>query len=448
VIIPKIQHALSVGSAAQVPYSAELAGLLTYEDKYGEEVKLYQHSEGFTWMNIPRELVDYDTVLKDYRCGAAIPSVVPVVPPRGPDQERCLKESVVLLKNGVSHIAQAPTGWGKTYHGVGVACALGERTLIIVTKNDLIKPWHDTMKKFFGLKDEDIGHCQQKKCVWEGKRFVVAMVHSLVEREYPAEFYKAFGLVIFDEVHRLGADYFEQVCYRFPAFLRLGLSATAKRKDGRFKSFEAHIGKLLVEGKWVPMSPKILVKQTGWKVPTYKVFDTDEGKWVTKELTMAPGKLGLVVKKMAHDQARNAEIAQFVKAAYDKGRRPLILSDLKEHLQLLFHACAQVGIPGQDMAFYQGGMKQMELEAAKLAPVCFATFAFTTEGTDNPVWDALVMASPKAEVQQAIGRVLRFLPDKPQPVILDLVDNHSLFKSYHYSRLKNYYAVGATILQV
>jgi hypothetical protein len=51
-------------------------------------------------------------------------------------------------------------------------------------------------------------------------------------------------------------------------------------------------------------------------------------------------------------------------------------------------------------------------------------------------------------VQQAIGRVMRFKKDKKQPVVLDLVDGSRIFQNYYLGRLKQYYSVGADVVQM
>lgn len=439
----------SIGAVARVPYTAEDAEALTYTDKFGEEVKLYRHEEGANWMLVPRGVVSPGVATVDSRKTNFLGAINCAVPPRKQDNADCLKKSIELLMAGVDHIAEAPTGWGKTYHGCAVAAALGQATLIVVTKNDLVQGWHSTLKTLIGVPPEQIGHVQQAKCDYKGKRFVVAMVHSLIERQYDPEFYNYFGLVIFDEVHRLGADYFEQVCGLFPARYRLGLSATPNRKDGRFRSFYYHIGEILVRGTQIPMSPKVLKKHTGWKVPRYPKFNSEKGRYETVEMAVNPGQMGAVLKRLCGDPVRNHQIAEFVSEAYKAGRRILVLSDLIDgHLKKLFHAIVKAGVPGQDIDYYIGGRKQSDLDVAKKARVVLATFAFTSEGTNVPEWDTLVLATPKADVEQAVGRILRELEGKKTPIVLDLVDDHPTLKAFFYSRLKNYYKVKGTVVEV
>ena len=373
-----------------------------------------------------------------------------IKPPQTEDQADCITQSIALMKHSVDHVIEAPTGWGKTYAGCSVGGALAQRTLIIVTKNDLIKGWRDTLIHLFGVDPNKIGHVQQDQCKYKGCNFVIAMIHSLVCREYDPEFYDYFGLTIYDEVHRLGADYFAQACQKFPTALRLGLSATPKRGDGKERLFEAHIGPVMVKGTWVPMAPKVLVKQTGWTVPIVTQRDDQDGVWKKMPMTITPGRMMAVVKAIASSKPRNEEIGKFTKSAFDAGRTVVIMSDLiDDHLVPLFHVLVAAGVPGEHIGFYHGQVKKTDLESVKNNKrVVLATYAMCSEGTNAPHWDTLVLATPRANVKQAVGRILRLVAGKKQPVVLDLVDNHAVLKSFYYSRLRQYYSVGGETVDV
>ena len=45
------------------------------------------------------------------------------------------------------------------------------------------------------------------------------------------------------------------------------------------------------------------------------------------------------------------------------------------------------------------------------------------EALDIPSVDVGILATPHADVEQAVGRSLRFLDGKKQPVIIDIVDD-------------------------
>jgi superfamily II DNA or RNA helicase len=447
---PNKLQAISYGAMAMVPFNHELKELLTKTDKFGEDFALYQHKVGQPNALVARGLASRATAEFDHTILKPVAQSIAVVGPRNAEQAEVITKSLDLLKNNVDHIVEAPTGFGKTYVGASVAGQLGQATLIVVTKNDLVQPWKTTLTNLLGVDPKEIGHVQQNKCKFEGCKFVVAMIQSLVCREYPQEFYDAFGLVIFDEVHRLGAEYFAQACGLFRARHRLGLSATPTRKDGRTKLFEAHIGPVMVKGTWVPMSPKILVKKTGWKVP--KVPRRDEnGQWKSMPMEVIPGRMANVYKAIAADVERNRTIADMAAQAVQSGRYVLILSDLLEgHLNPLFHYVVEAGVPGELIGFYHGTAKKPELERAKSKKVrvVLATYHMTSEGTDVPHWDTLIMATPRSDVKQSIGRVLRTAEDKKQPVVFDLRDDHAVLEGFYFSRLKQYYSVGGTIVEV
>ena len=334
-----------------------------------------------------------------------------------------------------------------TVAGTYIAARLGQPTLIVVTQDNLMKAWRDTLINVLGIPREKIGKVQQNECTYEGKWFVIGMVHSLVIPDrYPSDLYRSFGLMILDEVHMMATEHFQQVCWKVSARYRLGMSATPDRKDGLTRILEAHIGKTLVKGTMVPMAPKVLVKRTGWRIPVKKTWVNDH--YEDKKIPHSPGRMMLVFKAMANSNQRNALIVEFVQAAYAAGRTTLVMGDLTEHLQATFHACAEAGIPGNEMAYYMGTMTEAEYEHAKKSRVVHATYKKCATGTNVPHWDSMVLISPHADVEQAIGRVLRFVDGKKQPVILDMVDGDKLFETFHRARLRNYAKVGAVVYDV
>ena len=120
------------------------------------------------------------------------------------------------------------------------------------------------------------------------------------------------------------------------------------------------------------------------------------------------------------------------------------MSDLRDsHLNRLFQMLTNEGIPGEDIGYYVGGMSKIELSHTKKRRVVLGTYKMCSTGTDVPKWDTLVMATPRADVKQAIGRVLRSVAGKKQPVIFDLVDKDAIFQGFHLSRLKQYYGSGS-----
>jgi DNA or RNA helicases of superfamily II len=427
---------LRTGAMSAYPYSAWLEALYTFTSAYDEQV-CGAIRQGNTLL-VPRESAPYALPGADFRAFSLPNPVACTFVPRNHEQQELYVKSVSLLEHDQSHIFEAPTGWGKTVVGGAIAAAVGQPTLIVVTKEDLMYQWYDSLTQKLGIPVGMIGKIQADVEDWQGKQFVLGMVQSLmIEGKYPNTLYQYFGLQILDEVHHMAAECFVRVCQLFSAKLRLGFSATPTRKDGKTKLLHWHIGPILARGAILEAKAKVLIRQTGWRIPTHR------------HIPYAPGRMMLVTKAMAAANGRNMEIVNCVLQSYQNGRTTLIVSDLRDaHLNRLFQMLTNEGIPGQDIGYYVGGMSKIELSHTKQRRVVLGTYQMCSTGTDVPKWDTLVMATPRADVKQTIGRVLRSMDGKKQPIIFDLVDKDAIFQGFHLSRLKQYYSVGAEIVRV
>jgi superfamily II DNA or RNA helicase len=442
---------ISVGAAAIYPYSDGVASTLSFLSTYGDQVQMWRRVGNSLY--VPRGVAPMAGLTKDrdHRVeGQLLVPIKPALGPRDDDQSRVLEASYKLLNAGIDHVVQAPTGWGKTWLGISLGMLVNRPTLILVTKEDLVHSWRKTIlnppdaqeEPGMGLPPSCIGHAQGDVLNYQGKRFVIGMIHSLSKlNKYPPEFWNYFGLGLFDEVHRLGADTFQEVCYLLPAKLRLGLSATPDRKDGKDRVIQSHIGPTLVKGTKIPMKAKVLVKETGWFIP--------EG------VPYGPGQMGVVTNIMARNVARNKLIVEFVLDAFKADRTTVVMSDLVDgHLKPLFQLLCDAGIGGEHIGFYIGQATadkhkaKLSLDEAAKKRVVLATYGMTKEGTDKPWWDTLVLATPKGDAEQAIGRVTRYKKDKKQPVILDLLDSSKLHRNFYLKRLELYYRLGADIVRM
>ena len=56
-------------------------------------------------------------------------------------------------------------------------------------------------------------------------------------------------------------------------------------------------------------------------------------------------------------------------------------------------------------------------------PRCYlATYSYTSEGLDLPRLNTLILATPRADVKQAVGRILRAATET-HPLVIDVVDS-------------------------
>lgn len=441
-----------VASAAVYPYSDKLLAECSKISKYGDEYSLARVAGKGEHRRIwlPRNLAPISSGVKDLRTDGQDVVLKSNFIPRNDEQQRVISETVDLLGKGYSFILEAPTGFGKTWCAMDIIAKLGKKTLIVVTKEDIRDQWVAAAEKLLGLKvGKGIGLIQGDTCLTVGQSLVIGMIQSLAKEErYPEHAFRDFGLAIWDETHRVGADYFSQSCFRVPAKLRLGISATPDRKDGRADVIHAHIGEVMVVTKAAPMTPRILAQRSPWEVPLRKQR-SETGAWVMKPVPHTAGKCGHIINMLANHHGRNLILSKFTSAAYFKGRNILVQSDRKEHLEQLQAMIMNQGVPAADIAFYVGGMNEAQRTHAKTKRVILATYQMTAEATDIPQLDTLVMATPKSDVRQIVGRILRAFPDKKEPVVFDLVDDSSnVFAGYWNSRQRWYRSVNAQVDKV
>jgi superfamily II DNA or RNA helicase len=51
-----------------------------------------------------------------------------------------------------------------------------------------------------------------------------------------------------------------------------------------------------------------------------------------------------------------------------------------------------------------------------------STYTMCSMAVDSPTLDALVLATPQADVTQAVGRIMRTVDSKKTPVVIDMID--------------------------
>jgi superfamily II DNA or RNA helicase len=90
------------------------------------------------------------------------------------------------------------------------------------------------------------------------------------------------------------------------------------------------------------------------------------------------------------------------------------------------------------IGYYVGGMKESELKISSTKQVILATYAMASEGLDIASLNAEFLITPKTDVVQTIGRVLRAKHSINDPIIYDIYDSHDVF-SKQWSKRKSYY---------
>jgi superfamily II DNA or RNA helicase len=437
---------LWTAGAAVYPWKAHLEQRYVFTSRFGDEVLLHRVEGPF--IHLPRALCP---VGPDDRRDDGEHVVFEKCPTPRDYQADLFKQVANAMASKANGVIVAFTGFGKTVVGYYAAYLLQRKTLVITTKDDIYKQWIEGAQLFLGLAPHEVGEIRGDKCEVIGTKFVVAMIHSLSKDDkYPDWITKDFGLVIFDECHRLPAEQFSTVADRFPAKVRLGLSATPTRSDGKEQLLFAHIGPIIASTSTQLMVPKVLRFRTGWQCPRVYVTDKETGE---RKLTILPhdaGRTTRVEKSLAADPDRNKLIAKLISEAHSKGRKLVLFSTLHDHLNAVQRLCIKEHkISGKEIGFYVGATTRAEKERRdkeKEKPVILTTYAMCSEGTSIDTLDTCIIGIPRANVEQAIGRIRRVVENKKQPVVMDLIDADSpILLNYANARLKFYDKIGCEV---
>ncbi|PNH00638.1 putative ATP-dependent RNA [Tetrabaena socialis] len=310
-------------------------------------------------------------------------------------------------------------GQGKTVIALNIIGRLSMRTLIVVHKDFLLTQWHERIRQF--IPTARIGLVKGKVIDVEGKDIIMASVQSLSMKEYEADLFHGIGFLVVDECHRVGTEVFSRALRKYNFQHSLGLSATVVRKDGMTKAFVNFLGDVVYQGKR---------REDVVHVVQHRYFNDDDD-YSREEVIQSIGKpnMSRMINNICAFAPRNQVIVNAVARLLgdEPGRKVLILSDRKDQLATLKQGLAAKGV---DAGFYYGGLKAAQLADAETKGVLLATFAYAAEGMDVKGLDTLVLASPKSDIEQSCGRILREKACERVnvPFILDILDTFSLFE--------------------
>jgi superfamily II DNA or RNA helicase len=394
-----------------------------------ESYKVYQTSKNF--IMIPRNFGIHDhTVLRD---GAPVAEGLEFSGQL--KTETCQIEAVEAVVAGLrskgSGILSLPTGYGKTTVALYVLSKIAQKTLIVVHKEFLMTQWIERIHQF--LPGARVGKIQGTVIDVENKDIVIGMLQSLSKKEYDKNTFSDFGLTIIDETHHVCTRSFSRLFSHVNTRYLLGLSATLERKDGLTYVLHWFLGPTLfkVERK---SQTQVRVDKSDFN---HELFTTNPFPLNRARKPNLPD----AITKITKLPERNAHIMSLIAKAHAENRKILVLTDRRQHCFDLLEACSSYSA-----GLYIGGMKPEELKESEQADVIFATYSLAHEGLDIPTLDTLIMASPKSDIVQSVGRILRETIGKSNtPLVLDIVDMWGPFKYQFFKRCKYYKSAGFSI---
>ena len=341
----------------------------------------------------------------------------------------------IYLKNAYEKgggIISLKCGGGKTVLALHIISMLKKKTIVIVHKDFLMTQWRDRILEF--LPDARIGKVQQDTIDIEDKDIVLSMVQSLSMKEYPEDTFQSFGLAIFDECHHLGAEVFSKSMQKVSSKFMLGLSATPKRKDGLSKVFEWYMGDIVYKDE---------KKNEDYAEVQLIPCEFEDPNYLKEEINFRKEPcMPKMINNICEYLPRTELIIELTKKHQQEGRYVLILSDRREHLNLMYKM-----LDGFSRGFYVGGMKPDELRESQEQDILLATFSMASEGMDIPKLNTVILASPKSDVEQSVGRIFRQKVDVREfhPLIIDIQDKFSMFNNQCNKRITLYRKLNFTI---
>jgi superfamily II DNA or RNA helicase len=311
-----------------------------------------------------------------------------------------------------------------TVMALKIISLLKKKTLIIVHKEFLMNQWIERIQEF--LPGAKIGKIQAQVFDIEGKDIVLGMLQTLYDKDYPNHPFSQFGLTIVDEVHRIGSEQFSKTLLKTITPYMLGISATVDRKDKLTKVLYMFMGEKIYS--------ETREQDDAVTVRAIEYISQDER-----------------FNEVVYDFRGNAQYSTMITKLCEFGRRSdfivrvlgdLLLEhstlDIETECQIMvlchnrslltyLHSAIQHRLPQTTVGFYVGGMKQKNLQETERKQIVLATYAMAAEALDIKSLSILVMATPKTDIIQSVGRILRVRHDNP--IVVDIVDRHDLFQN-------------------
>ena len=308
------------------------------------------------------------------------------------------------------------TGGGKTVCALYIASQLKVKTLIVVHNTFLKDQWEERIKTF--LPNVRIGKIQGETIDVTDRDIIIAMIQSISMKDYPKESFYGIGLTIVDECHHIASEVFVQAFPKITAKHMLGLSATPERKDGLMYVIEWFLGPILYRsesGDIADSDVKVEVFQFNPDDPEFnKIVYNNQG--VMSSVSM--------VNKISEYAPRTKLLGEILDDVVDDKRQILVLSDRVQHCKDIL---AALSLANQEKACILAqtvpAPKRAEWCASK--KILIATYSMCKEGFDVPTLNTLMMATPRPDIDQIVGRILRTEKSKRtvNPLILDIVDS-------------------------
>ncbi len=344
-----------------------------------------------------------------------------------------IQEQVIdICENKQRGVIVAPPGFGKTIIGIELIVRKCQPALILVHRKQIYDQWVERIQDFLGLAKKDIGQISaSKKKV--SKFITIAMIQSLVRFTDLKALSESFGTILIDECHHIPAKSFRKVVVNFNPYYIFGLTATPKRKYNDEKLIFLYIGDIIYNTDNIDQVTTGLFEED----IQLNIRDTD----LYFPYDNKTDDFQLLSKIIIFDSDRNKLIAKDIKKELESGKKILVLTERKEHVEVLNiylkSVCEVITITGDDSKSLRK-IKMKQIESGNFQ-VLITTGQLLGEGLDIDNLSSIFLVYPFAfegKLIQYIGRILR---SKGRKAIYDYRDKEIEFLLNQYKKRERYY---------
>lgn len=185
--------------------------------------------------------------------------------------------------------------------------------------------WVKRIEAFLGIPKHEIGKIGQGRAKI-GKAITVAMIQGLgrqIEKQEIQNLNNLFGTIIIDECHHIAAETYRKTISAMSPYYQYGLTATPFRKWNGGKQIFIHLGHIIADIAPEEIEKykraRINIRDTALDIPFNSKTDTFE----------------TLSKILVHDSERNKLILKDISLELYKGKRVVIITERKEHIDTL-----------------------------------------------------------------------------------------------------------------
>jgi superfamily II DNA or RNA helicase len=294
---------------------------------------------------------------------------------------------------------QANPSFGKTFTGLSILGKLQQKSLVIVHTLALKEQWGAEVQKVYGFTPSFIG----AGTFDTSKPITIANTQSLYR--IPVErLNKTFGTVMVDECHHIPAKSFSDLVDSSWAKYKIGLSASARRKDGLHVLFQDYFGNTVYK----PPKENDLIPEVH-RISLNIRFADGNQSWAEK------------LSDLVDFDDYQKQIAMIAAYYASIGHKVLVVSSRTKLLERMHeltpkNSVCVIGDIKKDRNKLVNTIRTGE------ADILYGSTNIFAEGISVEEFSCLVLATPMNNeplLEQLIGRVIRRKEGKKSPIVVD-----------------------------